>query len=134
MRRAGGFTRSEQLDRAYENMNPEYKIYVWYDVAASIAEVQNIRAPEYEEIEQQRCARPTETTTRNLPWPPRTAERNAAGNVSSGGTRGLTARDRRKSSAPNADATGFLPRTAIRHRETHRAGDTAAENSTPSPA
>ncbi|KMQ85218.1 reverse ribonuclease integrase, partial [Lasius niger] len=53
MRRAGGFTRGEQLDRLYDNMNPEYKLYVRYDEAASLAELQ-ARASEYEEIEQQR--------------------------------------------------------------------------------
>ncbi|KMQ92284.1 hypothetical protein RF55_7755 [Lasius niger] len=53
MRRAGGFIRSEQLDRLYENMHPDYKIYVRYDEATSVAELQ-ARANEYEEIERQR--------------------------------------------------------------------------------
>ncbi|KMQ83460.1 hypothetical protein RF55_19996, partial [Lasius niger] len=53
MRRAGGFTRDEQIERVYENMQPEYKIYVRYDEAASLAELQ-ARASEYEDIERQR--------------------------------------------------------------------------------
>ncbi|KMQ85100.1 hypothetical protein RF55_16555 [Lasius niger] len=53
MRRAGGFTRSKQLDRLYENMHPDYKVYVRYDEATSVAELQ-ARAAEYEEIERQR--------------------------------------------------------------------------------
>lgn len=53
MRRAGGFIRDEQIERLYDNMHPEYKIYVRYDEATSVAELQS-RAAEYEEIEQQR--------------------------------------------------------------------------------
>ena len=53
MRRAGGITREEQIERVYENMQPEYKIYVRYDEAASLAELQ-ARASEYEDIERQR--------------------------------------------------------------------------------
>ncbi|KMQ88444.1 reverse ribonuclease integrase, partial [Lasius niger] len=53
MRRAGNYSRDEQLDRVYENMHPEYKIYVRYDDATSLAELQ-ARAAEFEDIEQQR--------------------------------------------------------------------------------
>jgi len=27
MRRAGGFSQEDQIDRLYENMHPEYKLY-----------------------------------------------------------------------------------------------------------
>ncbi|KMQ84833.1 hypothetical protein RF55_17040 [Lasius niger] len=53
MRRSGGFSRDEQVDRLYENMSPEYKFYVRYDDATSVAELQ-ARAADYEEIESQR--------------------------------------------------------------------------------
>ncbi|KMQ88438.1 reverse ribonuclease integrase, partial [Lasius niger] len=53
MRRAGNYSRDEQLDRVYENMHPEYKIYVRYDDATNLAELQ-ARAAEFEDIEQQR--------------------------------------------------------------------------------
>jgi len=68
MRRAGNYSRDEQLDRVYENMHPEYKIYVRYDDATSLAELQT-RATEFEDIEQQRrdCRKteraPTTTAT-----------------------------------------------------------------------
>ena len=53
MRRAGGFPRPEQLERIYDNMNPEYKVYVRIDDICSIAELQE-RAAEFEDIERQR--------------------------------------------------------------------------------
>ncbi|KMQ86825.1 reverse ribonuclease integrase [Lasius niger] len=53
MRRAGGFNREEQVDRLYENMSPDYKMYVRYDDATSISELQ-ARAADFEHIEKQR--------------------------------------------------------------------------------
>ncbi|EFN73159.1 hypothetical protein EAG_10222, partial [Camponotus floridanus] len=47
MRRAGGFSREEQLDVVYENMHPEYKAYVRVDDVRSLAELQ-FRAKEFE--------------------------------------------------------------------------------------
>ncbi|KMQ86043.1 hypothetical protein RF55_15088, partial [Lasius niger] len=52
MRRAGNYSRDEQLDRVYENMHPEYKIYVHYDDGTNLAELQ-ARVAEFEDIEQQ---------------------------------------------------------------------------------
>jgi len=53
MRRAGGFSREEQLDLIYENMHPEYKAYVRVDDVRSIAELQS-RAKEFEDIEREK--------------------------------------------------------------------------------
>ncbi|EFN65587.1 hypothetical protein EAG_15611, partial [Camponotus floridanus] len=47
MRRARGYSRDEQLDMIYENMNPAYKHYVRIDDVQSIAELQS-RAAEFE--------------------------------------------------------------------------------------
>jgi len=60
MRRAGGYSREEQLDLVYENMNPAYKHYVRIDDVGSIAELQT-RAVEYEDIIQEGG---TETSTK----------------------------------------------------------------------
>ncbi|EFN68938.1 hypothetical protein EAG_02677, partial [Camponotus floridanus] len=49
MRRAGGYSREEQLELVYDNMNPAYKHYVRIDDVRSIAELQ-ARASEYEDI------------------------------------------------------------------------------------
>ena len=53
MRRAGGFSPAEQLERIYDNMHPEYKIYVRIDDVHNVAELQ-MRATEFEDIESQR--------------------------------------------------------------------------------
>lgn len=53
MRRAGGFSREEQLELIYDNMHPEYKTYVRVDEVHSIAELQ-LRAKEYEDIEREK--------------------------------------------------------------------------------
>lgn len=49
MRRAGGYSREEQLELIYDNMNPAYKHYVRIDDVRSIAELQRC-ASEYEDI------------------------------------------------------------------------------------
>ena len=53
MRRAGKFSPEEQLDRLYENMNPEYKLYIRLDDLTSLSDLSD-RAAEYEAIEKQR--------------------------------------------------------------------------------
>jgi len=53
MRRAGGFSRTEQLETLYDNMHPDYKTYVRIDDVPSIAELQ-ARAREYEDIEREK--------------------------------------------------------------------------------
>jgi len=53
MRRAGGFSQEEQIDRLYENMHPEYKLYVRLDDISNLSEL-SARATEYETIEKQR--------------------------------------------------------------------------------
>jgi len=53
MRRAGGFSREEQLELIYENMHSEYKTYVRVDDVRSIAELQS-RAKEFEDIEREK--------------------------------------------------------------------------------
>lgn len=52
MRRAGGYSRDEQLEIIYDNMNPAYKHYVRIDDVRSITELQ-ARAAEYEDIVQE---------------------------------------------------------------------------------
>ena len=53
MRRAGGFTYEEQLDRIYENMHPDYKLYIRISDVTSINDLQ-ARASEYKDIERER--------------------------------------------------------------------------------
>jgi len=53
MRRAGGFSQEDQIDRLYENMSPEYKLYVRLDDISSLSEL-SAQAAEYEAIEKQR--------------------------------------------------------------------------------
>lgn len=53
MRRAGGFSTEDKLERLYENMSPEYKLYVRRRDVRSISELTTLAA-EYEEIEQQK--------------------------------------------------------------------------------
>lgn len=52
MRRAGGYSRDEQLEVIHENMNPAYKHYVRIDDVRNIVELQT-RAAEYEDIIQE---------------------------------------------------------------------------------
>lgn len=52
MRRAGGYSREEQLDLVYENMHPTYKHYIRIDDIRNMAELQ-ARATEYEDIIQE---------------------------------------------------------------------------------
>lgn len=52
MRRAGGYSREEQLDLVYENMHPAYKHYIRIDDVRNMAELQ-ARATEYEDIIQE---------------------------------------------------------------------------------
>jgi len=53
MRRAGGFSRAEQLETLYDNMHPEYKTYVRVDDVRELAELQS-RAREFEDIEKEK--------------------------------------------------------------------------------
>jgi len=55
MRRAWGFSREAQLKRLYENMHPEYKLYIRLDDVTSLGDL-NALASEYESIEKQRRA------------------------------------------------------------------------------
>jgi len=53
MHRAGDFSQEDLIDRLYENMHPEYKLYVRLDDVSSLGDL-SIRAAEYEAIERQR--------------------------------------------------------------------------------
>ena len=136
MRRAGGFTRGEQLDRLYDNMNPEYKLYVRYDEAASLAELQ-ARASEYEEIEQQR--RDTRKADRpDAARPAVAAAYNRTECCWRCKQRGHTRFDCKR---PPKKFCSQCGRDGVLTKDCHpppgnapRAGDTAAESSTPSPA
>src|SRR5580765_698490 len=136
MRRAGGFTRGEQLDRLYDNMNPEYKLYVRYDEAASIAELQ-ARASEYEEIEQQR--RDTRKVDRTDTVKPTVATAYSRTDCCwRCKQRGHTRFDFKR---PPKKFCSQCGRDGVFTKDCHppsgnaqRAGDAAAETSTPSPA
>jgi len=52
MRQAGGYSRNEQLDVIYENMNPTYKHYVRIDDVQNLADLQT-RAAEFKDILQE---------------------------------------------------------------------------------
>jgi hypothetical protein len=49
MRRAGGFTQAEKVDRLYENLRAEYKLYVRLTDATDLADLAE-QAAEYEDI------------------------------------------------------------------------------------
>lgn len=49
MRRAGGYSREEQLELIYDGMHPAYKHYIRIDDVKNITELQG-RASEYEDI------------------------------------------------------------------------------------
>jgi len=49
MRRAGGYTKQDQLEQLYENMNPDYQIYIRPNEATSIVELSS-RAAQYEKV------------------------------------------------------------------------------------
>lgn len=53
MRRAGGFPADEQVERLYENMSPDYKIYIRRGDVRTVGELSTLAA-EFEAIEQQR--------------------------------------------------------------------------------
>lgn len=57
MRRAGDYTPLEQTEQLYENMDPDYQIYVRPTEATSIAEL-TTKATDYERIVQRRKNRP----------------------------------------------------------------------------
>lgn len=52
MRRARGFSRDDQLFQLYENMNPDYKLYISFDDVESTGDLAN-RAAEFKDIEKQ---------------------------------------------------------------------------------
>src|SRR5580765_1147237 len=56
MRRAGGFTAQEQTEQLYENLDPEYQLYIRPAEATSVTEL-SARAAEYERIAQRRRER-----------------------------------------------------------------------------
>jgi len=47
MRRAGGFSREEQIECLYENMHPEYKLYIRFNDVTSLGDL-SARAAEYD--------------------------------------------------------------------------------------
>lgn len=49
MRRAGGFTQAEKVDRLYKNLRDEYKLYVRLTDATNLADLAE-PAAEFEEI------------------------------------------------------------------------------------
>jgi len=59
MRRAGGFTTEAQIEQLYDNMNPEYKLYIRLDDITDLEELSS-RAAEFEAIEKQRRERTSE--------------------------------------------------------------------------
>ncbi|KMQ87188.1 reverse ribonuclease integrase [Lasius niger] len=59
MRRAGGFTAQEQTEQLYENLDPEYQLYIRPAEATSVTEL-SARAAEYERIAQRRRERQPE--------------------------------------------------------------------------
>lgn len=61
MRRAGGFSPEEQLDKIYENLRAEYKIYVHRNSITTLADLRK-RAAEFEDIKKQRETEDEENT------------------------------------------------------------------------
>jgi len=50
MRGAGGYSQEDQIDRLYENMHPEYKLYIRLDDISSLNDLSG-KAAGYEAIE-----------------------------------------------------------------------------------
>lgn len=63
MRRAGGYTPQDKIDKLYEGMEPEYRLYINRNDISSVSELTS-RANEYEEItrQQQERQRGTKST------------------------------------------------------------------------
>ncbi|XP_024879264.1 uncharacterized protein LOC112459414 [Temnothorax curvispinosus] len=59
MRRAGGYSADDQLERLYDNMSPGYKYYIRLDDITSLGDL-HARAAEYEAIEEQNRERNAE--------------------------------------------------------------------------
>lgn len=66
MRRAGGFTAEDRLEKLYDNMSPAYKLYVRLDDLTSVNDL-SARAAEFEAIEKQRRAQRSEKPTTTKP-------------------------------------------------------------------
>jgi len=86
MRRAGGFTTEAQIEQLYDNMSPEYKLYIRLDDVTDLEELR-ARAAEYElrgnVVNENPNARPSPVP--RSPPPPITGK-SAVGAVNSGGT------------------------------------------------
>ena len=82
MRRAGGFTQAERVDRLYENLRAEYKLYVRLTDATDFADLAE-QAAEFEDIvktqesearaEKRKVSTAVTTTTEAVPYDRTTA-------------------------------------------------------------
>jgi len=89
MRRAGGISEQEQLERLYCNMGPEYKMYIRFDDVATPDDLRN-RVAKLEKVEQERKewkAKSEKTSTPADASPPSIIRRNVVGAVNSEDTR-----------------------------------------------
>jgi hypothetical protein len=66
MRRAGGFTREEQVDRLYRNLLPDYQLYIRRSEIRNSASLLNAAA-EFEEIQERRRTLAEKTKPREAP-------------------------------------------------------------------
>jgi len=102
MRRAGGISEQEQLERLYCNMGPEYKMYIRFDDVAIPDDLRNrvgIREG------RTRAERMESQVRKDQHSPPSIIGRNV-GAVSSEGTHVWIASDRRNDFALAAEKTG----------------------------
>ncbi|XP_032689034.1 activity-regulated cytoskeleton associated protein 1-like [Odontomachus brunneus] len=70
MRRAGGFSRRDQIELIYENMSPELKVHIRRNNIHTLSEL-GVQAAEIEDIERQRAL--FRRNTRSIPQSPTTA-------------------------------------------------------------
>jgi len=59
MRRAGGYSDQDRVEQLYENMSPDYQLYIRPNEATSIAEL-SAKAIQYEKVERNSKRPPSE--------------------------------------------------------------------------
>ena len=120
MRRAGGYSREDRLERIYANMRPDYKRYIKRNEARTITELMTLAA-DLEGIEDEERAIRKEEKKSAPALPNVAAAYDRATHCWKCKQRGHTrlyCKRRRKNSALNAAKTGCSRKSVIRLRET----------------
>jgi len=114
MRRAGTFTAAKKVDRLYENIRAEYKLFVRLEEDTDLSELTN-RTGEYKEIKN---GRPTSDKSVLPLRPPPTTAATYAGDANNVDTAGSTTGVPPRNFVLNAGRMAYSLRIATRCRET----------------